>query len=661
MKKNSEKKYSLKYILITNILIFIFIGLILYKFLPFVLNYPPNTIDNQFQLNLVGIKYTHQYIILFSVLILVLYISLRFVLGKLSFKNMSTSTDDINKIRKKCFNYPYFMLLFQAFVPTILAAILLIAFKTEFELLLRLTILIFSFTTLFAIISYMINKQFFVHKLIDTSNLSNDTANSMKLNIYKKLYLQLIPLFLYSFVLLLLLMTSIMTTEKGDLLYHFYREELIKTFDASTTYTLDNVETLLKNIGLKNERDHIFIFSADNGEVYFSTEPLNDFFTTYTLNYYNNTNGHSYDYYGQNTGGAVIKLSTDSGDFFVGIRYYVFSSSVIAPFIVVALLLIVFNSLFVIYIGKDLSRDISSISSGLELISHSEDITNSKALPITSNDEIGSLTIAFNDIQRLTKQNIEQIKDNQSMLMEKERLASLGQMIGGIAHNLKTPIMSLSGAAEGLKELTHEYDISIGDPEVTNEDHHEIVKDMDEWIKKIREYTEYMSDVITAVKGQAVAFSNEANTSFTIQEVVKYVDVLMKHELKNALVSLNVNVNVPESISINGNINSLVQVINNMISNAIQAYNGKPDNHIDFTITLQNNNINFIIQDYGAGIPQSVQNKLFKEMITTKGKNGTGLGLFMSYSNIRAHFNGDIDFESKEGKGTKFIIIIPVN
>ena len=47
-------------------------------------------------------------------------------------------------------------------------------------------------------------------------------------------------------------------------------------------------------------------------------------------------------------------------------------------------------------------------------------------------------------------------------------------------------------------------------------------------------------------------------------------------------------------------------------------------------------------------------------MITTKGKNGTGLGLFMSFSNIRAHFNGNMTFESKEGKGTKFIITIPV-
>ena len=275
----------------------------------------------------------------------------------------------------------------------------------------------------------------------------------------------------------------------------------------------------------------------------------------------------------------------------------------------------------------------------------------------SKNTFLGSLILLKDVTQHVI--DMKTIEDNQSMLMEKERLASLGQMIGGIAHNLKTPIMSISGATEGLSELTHEYDISIGDPEVTNEDHHGIVNDMNEWIEKIREYTEYMSDVITAVKGQAVNFSDETSNSFTINEAIKYIDVLMKHELKNALINLNTNILVEPSISIKGNINSFVQVVNNMISNAIQAYNGQENKNIDFIVTQKDNNILFIIQDYGMGIPKSVQDKLFKEMITTKGKNGTGLGLFMSYSNIRAHFNGNISFESQEGKGTKFIISIP--
>ncbi len=256
--------------------------------------------------------------------------------------------------------------------------------------------------------------------------------------------------------------------------------------------------------------------------------------------------------------------------------------------------------------------------------------------------------------------DLKTIQNNQNMLMERERLASLGQLIGGIAHNLKTPIMSISGASEGLSDLIKEYDESIGDPEVTNDDHHAIAKDMTEWVNKIKSYSEYMSDVITAVKGQAVTLSDNESTSFDLDELIKRVNILMKHELKNALIVLNIKFNTDKNTVLHGDITSLVQVINNMISNSIQAYNGETNKSIDLILDKKDNNIIISVKDYGNGLPDKVKQKLFKEMITTKGKNGTGLGLFMSYSTIRAHFNGNITFESEKGKGTTFSIILPI-
>ena len=258
-------------------------------------------------------------------------------------------------------------------------------------------------------------------------------------------------------------------------------------------------------------------------------------------------------------------------------------------------------------------------------------------------------------------QDMETIKENQDMLVEKERLASLGQMIGGIAHNLKTPIMSIAGATEGLSDLIKEYDSSIEDKDVTPQDHHDIAKDMNEWIEKIKTHLSYMSDVITAIKGQAVAFSEQTASGFTIKELINYVDILMRHELKNAIITLNTKIDIDQNTAINGNINSLVQVINNIISNAIQAYQSqkKTNESINFEIYSEGKNIVFRIEDFAGGIPDNVKDKLFKEMITTKGKNGTGLGLFMSYSNIKAHFSGNLKYETHKGKGTAFYIEIP--
>ena len=268
------------------------------------------------------------------------------------------------------------------------------------------------------------------------------------------------------------------------------------------------------------------------------------------------------------------------------------------------------------------------------------------------------ILLLFKDITQhvLDMRNLEK---NQNILIERERLASLGQMVGGIAHNLKTPIMSIAGAADGLEDLIKEYDKSIDDPEVTKEDHHEIANDMSKWISKIRTYDSYMSDVITAVKGQAVNMNDDKPVVFTIKDLINRVNILMKHELKNALITLNIDYRINPAISLVGNINSLVQVINNLISNAIQAYNGRQNQSIELVIDQKDSNIVISVTDHGCGISKEVQSKLFTQMITTKGHSGTGLGLFMSYSTIKGHFKGDITFESQVGKGTTFNIILP--
>lgn len=307
----------------------------------------------------------------------------------------------------------------------------------------------------------------------------------------------------------------------------------------------------------------------------------------------------------------------------------------------------------------DLSRNSSKTYSLQIRIMKTQKYFNVEITSMFSDNLLLGTLILFKD----TTQHIldmKQIQNNQSLLMERERLASLGQLIGGIAHNLKTPIMSISGATEGLIDLIKEYNTSIGDPEVTNEDHHAIAKDMNEWVDKIKTHTSYMSDVITAVKGQAVTLSENQHITFDIDELVKRVDILMRHELKNALITLNISINTDKSTTLHGDITSLVQVINNMISNSIQAYNGKPNESIELIINKEKNNLIISVKDHGCGLPDEVKKKLFKEMITTKGKNGTGLGLFMSYTTIRAHFNGDITFESNSN-GTTFNIIIPIN
>lgn len=312
---------------------------------------------------------------------------------------------------------------------------------------------------------------------------------------------------------------------------------------------------------------------------------------------------------------------------------------------------------FLRYFSKDICEQVIIVSKNMKKIANEKTIDYDQKMPVLSNDEVGDLVISFNKILDLEKKHAMAIEHNQEIIVEQERLSSLGQMIGGIAHNLKTPIMSISGASKALSDLINEYDMSISDPDVNSDDHHEIAKDMKEWNEKIKVYLEYMVEIIDAVKGQAVSMNASNITEFTIRELFARVKILMKEQLLHRNCELSTKINLDENSTIYGEISALVQVINNLIANAIDAYAGK-NGKINLEVYLKEDKYYITVEDFAGGIPESVQDKLFKKMITTKGKNGTGLGLYMCYSTIKGKFNGDIFFDTKINHGTKFTIVL---
>lgn len=268
--------------------------------------------------------------------------------------------------------------------------------------------------------------------------------------------------------------------------------------------------------------------------------------------------------------------------------------------------------------------------------------------------------IFFKDSTQI-HQAIETINRNQAMLMEQQHLATLGQLIGGIAHNLRTPIMAIAGGLESLRDLVREYQISIGDNSVTEDDHREIAADMLAWIDKTKPFCSYMTEIISAVKDQAVRLGDSSMSKFTLAEFLKRVETLMKFELKMHHCILNIDNRLPDDTEVLGTMNNLIQIVSNIILNAIEAYN-ESEGQIDLTVepcSSNPKNIRISIRDYGPGIPEGIQQKLFKEMTTSKGKKGTGLGLYLSYITIKGKFGGNMWFETSPGQGTTLYISVP--
>lgn len=629
------KNFNLKMFLFVFVVDFI-MTLSLNFVMPVVQSYPPLSESFSFQRQVEAVTHIQQYIIMFLIVAIAHSLSLRILLKNINkflqkyHLKDKILKDEIIQVRKDCISIPYKYYIVQLSLILALCVIFTLIFITDWISLFKFVIMLFAITSLIAIIQFIylqtsLGKIILLTYDVD-SNYEKDLGYRIKFS--NNLIIQIIPFLAVSIIIISLLGYAKTTEEKGNSSADYYKAYIDLSPVSSTNVEIENLKQILNNIPLKNESDFYFVIPPDREDIYVSTpnRELSHFFLAYMDTFLIETNGRVYETFGTEQQAYVKEIVDENGDsWYIGFEYWTKDSNLMLFYIAIMIGVLVIYTILVYLWTNNATRNMIKVSESLENILNKTNVEANSVLPIMSNDEIGDLSYSFNKIQEMTNSNIEQIRASQDMIVEKERLASLGQMIGGIAHNLKTPIMSIAGAAEALTDLVKEYDTSIGDSEVTIEDHHEIAKDMTEWIEKTRTHLSYMSDVITAIKGQAVAFSDRAKESFTIEELVRHITILMKHELSNALINLNTKTEISESTEIKGNINSLVQVINNIISNAIQAYNGKQNENIDLSISHKDKKLVIKIQDYAGGLPDTVKDKLFKEMVTTKGKAGTGL------------------------------------
>lgn len=673
MKKKSTKelkRFNRKFLAMI-LLVDLIAVLAVYIIMPLVQNFPPLSEDFSFQEEVQPLTHIQQYTIVYILGVSVHLISFKLLMKRIykylnkHYRKEPISYEEIKKVRKDCVNIPYKVFFVQMVTITSIGILFNFIMLASALSILRFTLMIIAVASIISIILLIVSQKFLYAVILKTYEDSNKYEKNIGYRITnsQNLLFQMVPFIAVILIIISLIGYSKAVQQEGFSIGNYYRAYMESKNIEPSQVNMENLKEILSTIPLQDKSHYYFILSPNDEEIYVSSPDgvISDFVLSYRNYFYEQTNGFLYEKFGVDEQLYAMKLTDlNNQTWYIGYKYPVVDMDLLVYYFTLIIMLLVVYSILLLIWSRNISNNLIKTTTSLKNIVDTENIDKDKILPIASNDEFGDLAYYYNKIQELTVKNVEKIHDNQETLMEKERLASLGQLIGGIAHNLKTPIMSISGAAEGLHDLVKEYDSSIDDPEVNSQDHHEIASDMNTWISKIKTHTEYMSDVITAVKGQAVNLSNEDDVSFTIGELLKRVNILMKHELKNSITYLNIAMKTDEDLVIRGDVNSLVQVINNMISNSIQAYGGKPDQNIDLIVEQKENNIIISIKDYASGMPKKVKDKLFKEMITTKGKNGTGLGLYMSYSTIRAHFNGNISVDSTEGVGTTFTITLPL-
>ncbi|MDZ7270771.1 MAG: cache domain-containing protein [candidate division KSB1 bacterium] len=259
---------------------------------------------------------------------------------------------------------------------------------------------------------------------------------------------------------------------------------------------------------------------------------------------------------------------------------------------------------------------------------------------VNSRDEIGTLGHMFNFMAASLLDRDEQLKQRaQQTIMQSERLATVGQLAAGVAHELNNPLGGILLYANLLLEKAKD-----GDP--IKEDLQVIVRETERCRRIVRGLLD---------------FSRQTKLEMTLTDLNRIINttldlVVTQAIFKGITVTRNLSPLLPKVMV---DVGQMQQVFINIIMNAAEAMAG--NGSLEVTTSVQDNSyVVTSIRDTGPGIPEEIRSKIFDPFFTTKplGK-GTGLGLSIAFGIVRKH-NGVIEVETEVGKGTTFHIKLPV-
>ncbi len=375
----------------------------------------------------------------------------------------------------------------------------------------------------------------------------------------------------------------------------------------------------------------------------------------------------------------VKPLSWGSSNLYLGVGASKGAAKAILKNVYYAFLIVVGGIIFVLVIlsvisSKILLKPLYDVLEALGRMDFDKEVVE---LPTNNDTELGLLTESFNEMsrrvfeaQKALRDKIKEleganneIRDTQARLLHSAKMASLGQLVAGVAHELNNPIgfiysnmAHLRDYSSKLIQLVH---TAESDPKDLKDqmkafDFDYMVEDLPKLISSCEDGARRTRDIVSGLRN----FSRleEAQTKeVDIHEGIENTLNLLSSEIKNRIEVIKEFGNLPMIMCYPSQLN---QVFMNILSNAAQAIEGEGKIWVK-TKKLDNKRVEISIRDSGRGMDKTTLEKIFDPFFTTKSLGrGTGLGMSISYGVIQKH-GGEILVESEPGKGTVFRILLP--
>ncbi len=288
-----------------------------------------------------------------------------------------------------------------------------------------------------------------------------------------------------------------------------------------------------------------------------------------------------------------------------------------------------------------------------------QSLQNVQQLNLLLEHRVELRTLDLARANRELSEAMEALKQAQGDLVQSEKLASLGNLVGGVAHELNTPIgnalMAVTTMEDHVRNFSKRLQVSLQRAELNN-----FVANVEQGSAIAVRNLQRANELIASFKQVAVDQTSVQRRRFELAEVVDEILMTLQPSLKRS--SHRVECRVAPRLGMDSYPGPLGQVLTNLVNNAlIHAFEGRSGGVISIVAEAEGeNDIVLQISDNGVGIPPTLIDRVFEPFVTTKlGYGGSGLGLHIVWNTVNGILGGNITVSSTSGEGTCFRIVMP--